>query len=212
MGRTSDADQRLMRAALDLIWEESYGSVTIDQICQRADVKKGSFYYFYKSKAELAVAALGKLWNETWKPTLDECFSPSVDPLVRITCHLGKIYAWQKEVKAKYGKVLGCQVGSIGSEVSTQEVDVTAAVRDMVSKKRRYYESAIRDAVAQGAIEPCDPTETSLALLALLEGLVGQARIMNDPEVLRKLPAMALGLLRVKAKPGNAVPELATAT
>jgi TetR/AcrR family transcriptional regulator, transcriptional repressor for nem operon len=208
MGRNSDADLRLMQAALDLMWEESYGSVTIDDICQRADVKKGSFYYFFKSKAELAVAALEKLWKETWKPSLDHCFSPSLDPLVRITNHLETFYVGQTQIKAKYGKVLGCPVCSVGSEVSTQEVDVSAVVREMVSRKRRYYESAIRDAVAQGAIEPCDPVEMSLALLALLEGLVSQARIMNDPEILKKLPAMALGLLQVKAKSGT-VRELA---
>jgi len=198
-----------MQAALDLIWEESYGSVTIDQICQRADVKKGSFYYFYKSKANLAIAAFEKLWKETWKPSLDQCFSPSLDPLIRITNHLETFYANQVGIKAKYGKVLGCPVCSIGSEISTQEVDVTAVVREMVSRKRRYYESAIRDAVAQGVIEPCDPVQESMALLGLLEGLVSQARIMNDPEILRKLPAMALGLLRVKAMPDSAVPELA---
>ena len=56
MGRTSDANERLMDAALDLIWEESYGAVTIDDICKRADVKKGSFYYFFDSKAALATA------------------------------------------------------------------------------------------------------------------------------------------------------------
>ena len=81
MGRTSDADQRLMEAALELMWEDSYGSVTIDHICQKADVKKGSFYYFYKSKSALAVAALNKLWNDDWKPKMDMCFSSSVDPL-----------------------------------------------------------------------------------------------------------------------------------
>ncbi|HEY1848258.1 MAG TPA: TetR/AcrR family transcriptional regulator [Opitutaceae bacterium] len=209
MGRTSDANLRLKQAALDLMWEESYGSVTIDQICTRADVKKGSFYYFFKSKADLAVAALDMLWSETWKPSLDRCFSPSVDPLVRITNHLETYYAGQLEVKRKYGKVLGCPVCSVGSEVSTQEVDVSAVVRDIVSRKRRYYESAIRDAVAQGVIEPCDPAEISQAFLALLEGMITQARIMNDPEILRGLPAVALGLLRVKAKTSQ--PELARA-
>jgi TetR/AcrR family transcriptional repressor of nem operon len=208
MGRTSDADLRLKQAALDLMWEESYGSVTIDDICQRADVKKGSFYYFFKSKADLAVAALEKLWAETWKPTLDQCFSPSADPLVRITNHLETFYNAQKAIKAKYGKVLGCPVCSVGSVISTQEVDVMAVVRDIVSRKRRYYESAIRDAVAQGVIEPCNPVEVSLALSALIEGLVSQARIMNDPEILRKLPEMALGLLRVKDRPRTAIPEL----
>jgi TetR/AcrR family transcriptional repressor of nem operon len=78
-----------------------------------------------------------------------------------------------------------------------------------MSRKLKYYESAIRDAVAQDAIEPCDPAQEALALLGLLEGLISQARIMNDPEILRKLPEMALGLLRVKAKPAATVPELA---
>jgi TetR/AcrR family transcriptional repressor of nem operon len=187
-----------MEAALALMWEGSYGSVTIDQICQRADVKKGSFYYFYKSKAELAVAALERLWKEKWKPSLDACFSSSVDPLARLTNYFETVYANQVETKAKFGKVLGCPVFTVGSEVSTQEVDVSATIRDIVSRKQRYYQSAIRDAVAQGSIEPCDPVQESLALLALLEGLVSQARIMNDPEVLRQLPAMALGMLRVK--------------
>src|SRR5438105_14905643 len=64
MGRTSDANERLMDAALDLIWEESYGAVTIDEICKRADVKKGSFYYFFYSKATLAKSALERMWAE----------------------------------------------------------------------------------------------------------------------------------------------------
>ena len=205
MGRTSDADLRLKQAALDLMWEESYGSVTIDDICQRADVKKGSFYYFFKSKAELAVAALEKLWTDEWQPNLDRAFSSSIEPLARFTGYFDTIYQSQLETKKKYGKVLGCAVCAVGSEVSTQEVDVAGAVRAMMAKKLKYYESSIRDAVAQGVIEPCDPTQEALALLGLLQGLISQARIMNDPEILRRLPDMAFGLLRVKSK---GVPQL----
>src|SRR5471030_1104271 len=101
MGRTSDADLRLKQAALDLMWEESYGSVTIDDICQRANVKKGSFYYFFKSKADLAVAALEKLWSETWKPSLDRCFSSTLEPLERLTNHLDAIYQCNLETKQR---------------------------------------------------------------------------------------------------------------
>ena len=207
MGRTSDADQRLMDAAMALMWEGSYGSVTIDQICQRADVKKGSFYYFFKSKAELAVAALEDLWKKEWKPRLDACFSSSIDPLDRLKNYFANIHAGQVELKAKYGRALGCPVFTVGSEVSTSEVDVNATIRDILGRKQRYYQSAIRDAVAQGAIEPCDPVQESLALFALLEGLISQARIMNDPDVLRKLPEMALSMLRVKSKADSPVPE-----
>jgi TetR/AcrR family transcriptional repressor of nem operon len=47
MGRVSDAKERLMEAVRELIWTGSYGSTTIDQICEKAGVKKGSFYYFF---------------------------------------------------------------------------------------------------------------------------------------------------------------------
>src|SRR5215207_4896448 len=126
MGRTSDANERLMEAAIDLIWEESYGAVTIDDICKRADVKKGSFYYFFSSKAALAVAALEKLWADDWKPTLDARFSPSVEPLTRLTGYLEALYERQAACFKKSGKVFGCPVCSVGSEISTQEIDVSA--------------------------------------------------------------------------------------
>jgi TetR/AcrR family transcriptional regulator, transcriptional repressor for nem operon len=199
MGRTSDADERLMAAALDLMWEESYGAVTIDDICKRAEVKKGSFYYFFDSKAALAVAALEKLWRDDWKPAMDARFSSSVEPLERIRSYLESAYAKQCQVKQETGKVLGCPVCSVGSEISTQEIDVSAKVRELFSRKRRYLESAIRDAIADGVIEPCDPAQKALAIFCLIEGAVTQARIMNDPEPLRSLPTMGLDLLRVKS-------------
>lgn len=207
MGRTSDADERLKTAALDLIWEESYGAVSIDDICQRAQVKKGSFYYYFKSKAELAVAALEKLWQDDWKPNMDACFSPSVDPDQRLYDGLRALYEKHAAHHRKTGNVLGCPFCSVGSEVSTQEVDVTGKVREIVGRKRRYYESAIRDAMAAGLIEPGDPAQKAFAYQCLIDGVVSQARIMNDPEILKTLPDAAralLGMKRPAAVPSSA--------
>jgi TetR/AcrR family transcriptional regulator, transcriptional repressor for nem operon len=198
MGRTSDANERLMNATLELMWEESYGAVTIDDICKRAEVKKGSFYYFFASKSELAIAALERMWETNWKPSLDRQFSSSVEPLERLAGYLEGIYRLHADNQAKTGKVLGCPVCSVGSEISTQEMEVSAKIREIFGRKRRYYESAIRDAVAEGVIESCDPAQRTLAFVGLIEGIVSQARIMNDAELIRDLPAMAFGLLRVK--------------
>jgi TetR/AcrR family transcriptional repressor of nem operon len=199
MGRTSDADQRLMAAALDLIWEESYGSVTIDDICKRAEVKKGSFYYFYDSKAQLAVAALDRLWTEDWKPRMDGIFSASVDPLGRLRNYLTAIYDRQRELKKKNGRVLGCPVASVGSEISTLESDICSKTREMVLRKRRYLESAIREAMADGSIEAGDAAKRTVVLASFIEGMMMQARMMNDPEILKDLPEMGLEILRVRS-------------
>ncbi len=205
MGRTSDADERLKDAALALIWEESYGAVTIDDICNRAGVKKGSFYYFFDSKAELAVAALERMWSEESKPKMDNLFSPSIDPLTRITAYLRHMYEFQADVKQKHGKVLGCPVMSVGSETCTcnDELTVGNKIRELFTRKRRYYESAIRDALAEGLIEPCDPVEKATALAGLIEGILTQARILNNVEVIQALPDLALRILGAKATAPN---------
>ncbi len=196
MTRTSDAKERLLSAMLDLMWEGSYGAVTIDDICKRANVKKGSFYHFFESKADLATAALEARWVNKWKPLLDQQFSPSVDPLKRITSHLEQAYSRQCELQVGTGKVLGCPLCSVGSEVSTQEVKLSEKIRDILARKRRYWESALRDAVAEGLIEPCDPVAKAACLSALVEGIVSQARIMNDQSLMKPLPQIALEYLR----------------
>jgi TetR/AcrR family transcriptional regulator, transcriptional repressor for nem operon len=204
MGRTSDAKDRLMQAALSLLWEESYGTVTIDDICQRAEVKKGSFYYFFAGKAELAVATLEHAWTTQWKPFLDAHLSIDKEPIQRFSDYFEAIVATQTHLAQEHGKVLGCPVCSMGNECSTNQVSVAGAIREIFIRKRRYYESAIRDAIAAGAIEPGEPADKATALFGLINGLVSQARIMNDIAVLRDLPLLGLELLKVRAPAAGA--------
>src|SRR5688572_10402333 len=98
MGRTSDAKERLLESALDLIWKRSYGVLTIDAICEKAGVKKGSFYYFFESKSALAAAALHESWYACGKETCDKIFSASVPPLDRIHNFLKSVHEGQVKV------------------------------------------------------------------------------------------------------------------
>src|SRR3954471_13759193 len=102
MGRVSNARERLMEAIAELIWTGSYGSTTIDQICDKAGVKKGSFYYFFKSKAELAEAALDEGWKEH-QANLDRVFSASVSPVERFVRFCKMTQEEQAEMKKKHG-------------------------------------------------------------------------------------------------------------
>lgn len=201
MGRTSDAKERLLDAALDLIWERSYGVVTIDAICEKAGVKKGSFYYFFESKAELAVAALDLNWTECGKPKWDRTFSCSRPPLERLRVFLQDIHDAQAKIKQEHGKVLGCPCFSIGSETSFQDEPVLAKAQEILQQQIRYFESSIRDAQAEGLVPAGDAALKAKCLFALFEGSLAQARIQNDLEVLRILPQAGMELLGVKFAP-----------
>jgi TetR/AcrR family transcriptional repressor of nem operon len=199
MGRISDARERLMKAVLELIWTGSYGATTIDQICEKAGVKKGSFYYFFESKAELAVVSVNEDWQQR-RPQLDAIFSSTVPPLERLRkyCEFG--YAFQKEICEKYGCVLGCPLFSVGAEVSTQEDHrLQEKIQEILEYKRKYLETAIRDAQAAGLVTAPDPAAKSRMLFAYYQGLQTQARIQNSLEVLRDAITGTYELLGVKS-------------
>ena len=107
MPRQSDVEERLMNAAMDLIWENSYGSTSVDAICAKAGAKKGSFYHFFESKSELAVKALEADWRRK-KAKMDEIFSPSMPPLERLRGYFEHVYQGQTKAHGECGAVLGC--------------------------------------------------------------------------------------------------------
>jgi TetR/AcrR family transcriptional repressor of nem operon len=197
MGRVSDGKEKLMEAVRELIWTGSYGSTTIDQICEKADVKKGSFYYFFKSKADVAAAAIDADWGRR-KVELDGLFSPTIPPLERIRGYCEYSYRVQSEIKAKCGHVLGCPQFCLGSEVSTQEGRLQKKIQEILEQKRKYLESAIRDAHAAGLINAPDAASKSRTLFAYYEGLLTQARIQNNLEILREAIRGIYDLLGVK--------------
>lgn len=196
MGRPSDARERLLESAIELVWKKTYGSVSVDAICELADVRKGSFYHFFQSKAELAAAAIQNHWD-WFKPELDAIFSPTVDPLDRLRNYFDKIYNLQSARKREKGCVCGCPYFDLGAEAAFQEPELLERVKVILGKYFRYFESAVRDAHSLGHIQVDDPAATARFLFNFLEGSMTIARIHNDPELLKDLTPGAMQILGV---------------
>jgi TetR/AcrR family transcriptional repressor of nem operon len=199
MGRVSTARQRLIQATIDLIWTESYGAVSVDAICERSRVKKGSFYHFFKSKDELVIAALDAHW-EARKPTLDRLFATSRPPLERLRDYFASVNQRQTELAKKFGRPPGCFYCKLGIEVSGQ-TEIGKKVQAIMAAYVAYYESALVDAAAEGW--PIgDVPGKARALFAFMEGVLTQARINDDYEMLKNLGQSSfrfLGLGEVRA-------------
>ncbi len=196
--RVSDMKERLTDAATDLIWENSYGSTSVDAICERAGAKKGSFYYFFKSKSELTAAALEADWNKK-RAEMDAIFSPTVPPLERIERYLDFVYESLAERQKQCGSILGCPMLSIGTEISTQDQVVRDTVNRILERKMKYFVSAIRDAHAQGLIVAPDPEAKANALFACYHGTLAHARIKNCLESVKTFKHVALDMLGAKS-------------
>jgi TetR/AcrR family transcriptional repressor of nem operon len=167
MGRTSNSKHRLLTAASDLLWEKSYHSVTVDEMCARAGVKKASLYHFFDSKRALTRAALQHFWETVAEPAYRKHFSPANPPLTRITNFLDWLQGLQREKFRSIGRVLGWPFFTLGCELGAQEPMVSEELCEFEAAQLRYFESAIRDARDQNVIGQIDPRVEALSFRAL---------------------------------------------
>lgn len=192
---SNNTKQKLIDTALELLWTNSYGAVSVDDICKAAGVKKGSFYHFFPSKVDLAIAAMEQS-SAVVKPDYDRIFSPGTEPLKRFEDYADYCCQGQEEALRKYGRVCGCPCASLGSEIAGQEAGIRAKFDQVTTRQERYFENAVRDMVAEGLL-PTD-TDTKAKAKEVYAYILGQlmiARIQNDLASLKR--NLKTGLLQV---------------
>ena len=200
MGRVSDARERLIHAANELTHKLGYSAVTVDAICEHAGVKKGSFYHYFESKAALSKAAMEDWWQTRSRPMLDDAFAPEFPPLIRLQRYFAAMYQRQLERKQRGEAVLGCLGFAVAMEGSGVDADVWELSQSILSRKRRYFDAAIREAAAAGLVRVADVEAASQAVYSLFEGAAARARIQNSPEPLVGLYEQVLMLLGVASQ------------
>ena len=168
------------------MWTASYGSVSVDDICAKAEVQKGSFYHFFPSKSELAVAAIEDYWQQN-RPKLDQIFSSQIPPLERIAALCDAIYESQREKHSKTGKICGCPYGSLGSEQSTLDEPLRKKSTEMFNRMSKYLEATFHDAARDGCISNGDAAVRAREVHALIEGILLQAKVQNDLKIIKSI-------------------------
>ena len=68
--KESSHPERLVESAANLLWERNYGSAGVDDLCRAANARKGSFYHFFPTKADLAIAAIEFQWETAQREVL----------------------------------------------------------------------------------------------------------------------------------------------
>lgn len=203
--KVNDTKQKLINTASDLIWLSSFSSVSVDHICKKANVNKGSFYHFFSSKIDLAVEAMDQYFNVN-KPYFDDIFSPSTPPLERFERLAEKAYEKQVESYENYGRYCGCPFATLGAELAGSDDKIQEKVDEIVLKIRRYYETALRDLIAEGYIDgDINVSAKAEEIYAYVMGQMLMARILNTADLIQR--DLKTGLMRIIGVKENIVKE-----
>ncbi|MCG8103847.1 MAG: TetR/AcrR family transcriptional regulator [Candidatus Thiodiazotropha endolucinida] len=202
MSITPDTKERILATARDLFHGRSYADVGIKEICTLAKVQKGSFYHFFPSKRDLAMAVIDSMADDWAHGFVAEAFDEALPPLERLDYMVDAVYFWQKAAKNLEGRMPGCLFGNLALEISTRDEVIRARLNAVFNKASARFHQALEEAVENGEISPLDTEATATAMLAYLEGVILLAKTRNDPDVVRSL-GPAIKSIRIEHRQTN---------
>lgn len=129
----------LLEAATELIRTKGYTSTTVDDLCAKAGVSKGTFFHNFSSKEELAVAA-AKRWSEmTAEFFRNAPYHKKKDPLDRFIGYI----RFRKEILRGDIPEFTCLVGTMVQEVYSSHPEINSASFESIFRHAEVLEADI---------------------------------------------------------------------
>ena len=180
------------------MYARSYADVGVQELCRQAQVQKGSFYHFFPSKRDLALAALDHMFDLLEESVLKPAYHGDLPALEKIERHFELLFAGSCSVRESTGHVRGCFFGNLAVELSTQDEILRLKVENLLGKIAAYVQGALEKGVAAGELPPdTDVQSAAQSVLAYMEGVLVLAKAKNDPSVIARLAKGATKLVRV---------------
>jgi TetR/AcrR family transcriptional regulator, transcriptional repressor for nem operon len=174
VGRSSDARERLVRTAARLFLARSYQAVGVDELCAAADVRKGSFYYFFRSKSELAKAVIDRHALALWA-RLDEAGATGGTACAAVRLHAvaDAVGAIQANFERQFGAVVGCPFGNLAAEVASTDDALHEHLATVFADWEGRLATIWREAQEERILRPgADPGMLARMMIAQFQGMI----------------------------------------
>jgi TetR/AcrR family transcriptional repressor of nem operon len=178
-----ESKTKLLDAALHVIRAKGYAATTVDDICHKAGVTKGSFFHHFKSKDELALAAASYWGTMTSGFFAAAPYRKLQDPRDRLLGYVDFRAAILNGELPDYT----CLLGTLVQETYTTHPEIRAAcdqgmsshiaelTRDIEAAKQLYAPKAKWSAESLGYF-----------IQAVLQGSFIFAKAKQSPDVIRE--------------------------
>lgn len=194
MARGDLTREKILQAAGALFHEFGYNGTSVQDIVRKAGVPKGSFYNYFKSKEELAIAA-----SDVFYPYalafLD--LQNTSSPVTR----LRKYFQLTLKEMQRYEYVRGCLVGNFASEITNATPALKKRVTEHLDEATRRIAVVVSQAQEMGEINPEVSTmDLSRFILNSLYGAIFRSKTDRTERPMKLLQKFALDPFVIKKR------------
>ena len=164
---------RLINAAVTCLHNQGYARMTLAQVAAEAGVPLGNIYYYFRTKAELAIAVV-KIWQER----LQKIFS-DLDRLPTPRLRLQELLVQWVEERSVYA-LFGCPLANLSRDLRAASEPELAAYAGQIYAG--LYDWVRAQFLAAGLNDTMADTRTRF-LVAGLQGGILMAHAQNQAEL-----------------------------
>jgi len=157
--------------------EKSYNGAGLSEILKMAAVPKGSFYHYFKSKEDFAVAVVERSSEQHMENMRKVLSDRSLEPLERIY----GFFDMMRDDYRENGAKRNCLVAKLALEVCQLSPPLRAAVKSTYDQWAVLLAQTVREAQATGEIcELQNPDSLASVLINSWEGATIRMQIDGD--------------------------------
>jgi TetR/AcrR family transcriptional repressor of nem operon len=177
----SEPKRKLVDAGMNLMRARGYTATTVDDICSAAGVTKGGFFHYFKSKDEIAQAALAHFHEGKSKDYEDAPFRKLADPLDRVFGRLD--YVKDAAGGAKH-QTKGCLIGVFAQELAFTNPGLRTACQRIFVKIIEDFGNDLAAAKAAHAPNASfDPKAVAALYIAIVQGSLLLAKVAGSSDI-----------------------------
>ncbi|WP_242130475.1 TetR/AcrR family transcriptional regulator [Sphingobium sp. Sx8-8] len=174
--------QRLIYAAIPLIWRHGYNAVSVDAICEAAVANKGSFYHAFRSKAELLTRAIDVVWQQDGAE-LTAIVAQPANAASRLDAYLD----WFLDSQRRLSEQMGFVPGHFHMAIDINVPEAAAAANAHRLEARALIQSLLRDALEERMAPSSESDWLADTIGHIVSGLMIEARLGNSLEPISAL-------------------------
>ncbi len=186
-----DTRQHILDTGSRIIAGKGFSCVGLNEILQAAEVPKGSFYHYFKSK-ELFGQAMLEGFFEGYLGRIDALFAtPGMSARERLLCY------WQQwvETQCEGCDDQKCLVVKLSAEVADLSEAMRLTLRDGTGRVIDRLADCVAAGVADESLPALDPEDTARTLYQLWLGASLLAKLHRDASPLEQAMRATLQLL-----------------
>jgi TetR/AcrR family transcriptional regulator, transcriptional repressor for nem operon len=170
---------KLLDAMISVVRAKGYNATRVEDVCETAGLTKGSFFHHFKSKDELALAAIAH-WNQAARVFASASYHDHEDPLDRL---LGYVDFRKSLLKGSL-RDYTCFVGTIISEAYATHPELRAACERDLSDHARKLEPDIVEAMQRYGVSGSFTAQSlALHIQTVVQGAFVLAKAKDSAEV-----------------------------